>query len=117
MKPDVKVKFSPSAEVREGDRVRLTCSTHCPLTHNKNYSWFLNLQLLPEQNKHLLLDAVTTHHAGKYSCSVTTQRHIRAPEETLVVQSSSVQWREAAAAGVGAAVLILITLSVLCWIR
>ncbi|TWW58968.1 hypothetical protein D4764_06G0004980 [Takifugu flavidus] len=57
----------------EGDRVKLTCSTSCPLTNNKNYIWYLNDQLLqlPEhQNKHLVLDVVTTQHAGKYSCAI-----------------------------------------------
>ncbi|TWW58969.1 hypothetical protein D4764_06G0004990 [Takifugu flavidus] len=76
----------------EGDRVKLTCSTSCPLTNNKNYIWYLNDQLLqlPEhQNKHLVLDVVTTQHAGKYSCAVNTQRDVRSPEKTLRVQSSS----------------------------
>uniref|UniRef100_A0A674PNC8 Reverse transcriptase domain-containing protein n=1 Tax=Takifugu rubripes TaxID=31033 RepID=A0A674PNC8_TAKRU len=89
---DIKVKISPSTEVTEGDRVKLTCSTSCPLTNNKNYIWYLNDQLLqlPEhQNKHLVLDAVTTQHAGIYSCAVNTQRDVRSPEKTLRVQSSS----------------------------
>ncbi|TWW54468.1 hypothetical protein D4764_0186630 [Takifugu flavidus] len=33
----IKVKISPSTEVTEGDGVKLTCSTSCPLTNNKNY--------------------------------------------------------------------------------
>lgn len=118
MKSDVQVRFSPSAEVTEGQRVSLTCSTHCPLTHNKNYIWYLNRQLLREpqyKNKHLVLDPVRAQHAGNYSCSVTTQ--IQSPEKTLVVRSSSFQWREAAAVGVGAAALVFITLAVVCWIR
>ncbi|TWW54527.1 hypothetical protein D4764_0018280 [Takifugu flavidus] len=64
---DIKVNISPSTEMTEGDRVKLTCSTSCPLTNNKNYIWYLNDQLLqlPEhQNKHLVLDVVTTQHAG-----------------------------------------------------
>ncbi|XP_029706259.1 uncharacterized protein isoform X2 [Takifugu rubripes] len=63
---DIKVKISPSTEVTEGDRVKLTCRTSCPLTNNKNYIWYLNDQLLqlPEhQNKHLVLDVVTPQHA------------------------------------------------------
>ncbi|CAG12546.1 unnamed protein product [Tetraodon nigroviridis] len=113
---DVEVKFSPSAEVTEGQSVRLTCSTHCPLTH-KNYTWYLNHRLLPEhQNKHLVLDPATSQHAGSYSCSVTDQEHTRSPEKTLKVQSSSSQWREAAAAAAGgAAALLFITLAVI-WI-
>lgn len=119
LKPDVRVKFSPSAEATEGQSVRLTCSTHCPLTHNSNYIWYRNHQLLPEhQNKHLLLDPVTSQHAGSYSCSVATRRRVRSPEKTLEVQRSWMRWREAAAAaGAGAAALLFITLAVVCWIR
>ncbi|TWW54830.1 hypothetical protein D4764_0256310 [Takifugu flavidus] len=116
---DIKVKISPSTEVTEGDRVKLTCSTSCPLTNNKNYIWYLNDQLLqlPEhQNKHLVLDAVTTQHAGNYSCAVNTQRDVRSPEKTLRVQSSSLKWTLVAAAGVGAALLVFTSL-VICCIR
>ncbi|TWW58997.1 hypothetical protein D4764_06G0005270 [Takifugu flavidus] len=115
----IKVKISPSTEVTEGDRVKLTCSTSCPLTNNKNYIWYLNDQLLqlPEhQHKHLVLDAVTTQHAGNYSCAVNTQRDVRSPEKTLRVQSSSLKWTLAAAAGVGAALLVFTSL-VICCIR
>ncbi|TWW54471.1 hypothetical protein D4764_0186660 [Takifugu flavidus] len=80
----IKVKISPSTEVTEGDGVKLTCSTSCPLTNNKNYIWYLNDQLLqlPEhQNKHLVLDAVTTQHAGNYSCAVNTQRDALGPHK------------------------------------
>ncbi|XP_038568757.1 uncharacterized protein LOC119898653 isoform X2 [Micropterus salmoides] len=38
----LRVKFTPSAEVTEGQRVTLTCSTSCPLTDNTNYIWYLN---------------------------------------------------------------------------
>ncbi|TWW53087.1 hypothetical protein D4764_0016650 [Takifugu flavidus] len=116
---DIKVKISPSTEVTEGDRVKLTCSTSCTLTNNKNYIWYLNDQLLqlPEhQNKHLVLDAVTTQHAGNYSCAVNTQRDVRSPEKTLRVQSSSLKWTLAAAAGVSAALMVFISL-VICCIR
>ncbi|TWW54941.1 hypothetical protein D4764_0240580 [Takifugu flavidus] len=117
---DIKVKISPSTEVTEGDRVKLTCSTSCPLTNNKNYIWYLNDQLLqlPEhQNKHLVLDVVTPQHAGgNYSCAMNTQRDVRSPEKTLRVQSSSLKWTLAAAAGVGAALMVFISL-VICCIR
>ncbi|XP_029706249.1 B-cell receptor CD22-like isoform X3 [Takifugu rubripes] len=116
---DIKVKISPSTEVTEGDRVKLTCSTSCPLTNNKNYIWYLNDQLLqlPEhQNKHLVLDVVTPQHAGNYSCAVNTQRDVRSPEKTLRVQSSSLKWTLTAAAGVGAALLVFTSL-VICCIR
>ncbi|TWW54556.1 hypothetical protein D4764_0279930 [Takifugu flavidus] len=114
----IKVKISPSTEVTEGDRVKLTCSTSCPLTNNKNYIWYLNDQLLqlPEhQNKHLVLDVVTTQHAGNYSCAVNTQRDVRSPEKTLRVQSSSLKWTLAAAAGVRVALLVFTSL-VIIWI-
>ncbi|XP_050926380.1 B-cell receptor CD22 isoform X2 [Lates calcarifer] len=86
---DLKVRMSPSAEVTEGQRVTLTCSTSCPLTDDKNYIWFLNSRplTLPEnQNKHLVLDPVSSQHAGNYSCAVKIQRDIRSPEEILTVQ-------------------------------
>lgn len=114
----IKVKISPSTEVTEGDRVKLTCSTSCPLTNNKNYIWYLNDQLLqlPEyQNKHLVLDVVTTQHAGNYSCAVNSQRDVRSPEKTLRVQRSSLKWTLAAAAGAGAALLVFTSLVVI-WI-
>ncbi|TWW58960.1 hypothetical protein D4764_06G0004900 [Takifugu flavidus] len=114
----IKVKISPSTEVTEGDGVKLTCSTSCPLTNNKNYIWYLNdqlLQLPEQQNKHLVLDAVTTQHAGNYSCAVNTQRDVRSPEQTLRVQSSSLKWTLTAAAGVGVALLVFTSL-VIIWI-
>ncbi|KAL7405049.1 hypothetical protein ABVT39_023145 [Epinephelus coioides] len=85
----LKVKFTPSAEVTEGQRVTLTCSTSCPLTDNTNYIWFLNsrpLTLTETQTKHLVLDPVSSQHAGNYSCGIKTQRDITSPEETLTVQ-------------------------------
>ncbi|GLD74887.1 uncharacterized protein AKAME5_002621900 [Lates japonicus] len=86
---DLKVTMTPSAEVTEGQRVTLTCSTSCPLTVDKNYFWYLNSRplTLPEnQSKHLVLDPVSSWHAGNYSCAVKTQRDIRSPEEILTVQ-------------------------------
>ncbi|XP_029706263.1 uncharacterized protein isoform X2 [Takifugu rubripes] len=115
---DIKVKISPSTEVTEGDRVKLTCNTSCPLTNNKNYIWYLNDQLLqlPEhQNKHLVLAVVTPQHAGNYSCAVNTQRDVRSPEKTLRVQSSSLKWTLTAAAGVRVALLVFTSL-VIIWI-
>ncbi|XP_008293150.1 uncharacterized protein LOC103367033, partial [Stegastes partitus] len=52
------VTMTPSAEVTEGQRVTLTCSTSCPLTGNTNYIWYFNGRPLG-QNKHLLLDPVS----------------------------------------------------------
>ncbi|XP_044043385.1 uncharacterized protein LOC122871883 isoform X2 [Siniperca chuatsi] len=84
------VKFTPSAVVTEGQRVTLTCSTSCPLTDNTIYIWYLNSRPLtrPEnQNKHLVLDPVSTQHAGNYSCAVKTPQNISSPEETLTVKA------------------------------
>ncbi|XP_037619622.1 sialoadhesin-like isoform X7 [Sebastes umbrosus] len=116
----VKVQFSPSAVVTEDQRVTLTCSTSCPLTDNTNYIWFFNsrpLNLTENQNKHLVLDPVSSQHAGKYSCAVRTHNNSSSHEETLTVQSMRGKWTPAAAAGVCAALLVIIPLSVFCWIR
>ncbi|XP_050926376.1 uncharacterized protein LOC108887183 isoform X2 [Lates calcarifer] len=85
---DLRVKFTPSAEVTEGQRVTLTCSTSCPLTDDTNYLWYMNSRplTLPEnQTKHLVLDPVSSQHAGKYSCAVKTHS-ISSSEETLSVK-------------------------------
>ncbi|XP_037619618.1 uncharacterized protein LOC119484678 isoform X4 [Sebastes umbrosus] len=116
----LKVQFSPSAVVTEDQRVTLTCSTSCPLTDNTNYIWFFNsrpLTLTENQNKHLVLDPVSSQHAGKYSCAVRTHNNSSSHEETLTVQSMRGKWTPAAAAGVCAALLVIIPLSVFCWIR
>eukprot|EP00064_Thunnus_orientalis_P012403 superscaffoldBa00001899_g12438 len=84
----LRVGFNPSAEVTEGQRVTLTCSTSCPLTDNTTYIWYLNSQPLtvPEsQNKQLVLDPVSIQHAGNYSCAVETPQNISSSEETLTV--------------------------------
>ncbi|XP_038585979.1 sialoadhesin-like [Micropterus salmoides] len=86
----LRVKFTPSAEVTEGQRVTLTCRTSCPLTDNTNYIWYLNTRplTLPEnQNKHLVLDPVSSQHAGNYSCAV--KNSISSHERTLTVQGKS----------------------------
>ncbi|XP_074486919.1 uncharacterized protein LOC141765012 isoform X3 [Sebastes fasciatus] len=116
----LKVQFSPSAVVTEDQRVTLTCSTSCPLTDNTNYIWFFNsrpLTLTENQNKHLVLDPVSSQHAGNYSCAVRTHNNSSSHEETLTVQSMRGKWTPAAAAGVCAALLVIIPLSVFCWIR
>ncbi|XP_051240484.1 uncharacterized protein LOC127354555 isoform X2 [Dicentrarchus labrax] len=116
----LKVKFTPSAVVTEGQTVTLTCSTSCPLTDNTNYIWYLNSRplTLPEnQNKHLVLDPVSSQHAGNYSCAVKTHNNISSREKTLTVHSKTGKWTSAAAAGVGAVLLVIIPLTVFCWIR
>uniref|UniRef100_A0A8C4DFM7 Ig-like domain-containing protein n=1 Tax=Dicentrarchus labrax TaxID=13489 RepID=A0A8C4DFM7_DICLA len=112
--------FTPSAVVTEGQRVTLTCSTSCPLTDNTNYIWYLNSRplTLPEnQNKHLVLDPVSSQHAGRYSCAVKTHNNISSREKTLTVHSKTGKWTPAAAAGVGAVLLVIIPLTVFWWIR
>ncbi|XP_035805703.2 uncharacterized protein LOC111570905 [Amphiprion ocellaris] len=80
------VTMSPSAEVTEGQRVTLTCSTSCPLTDNNNYIWYLNSRPL-SQNKHLVLDPVGLQHAGNYSCAVKTHGDMESAERALTVQA------------------------------
>ena len=83
----LKVTFTPSAVVTEGQRVTLTCSTSCPL--NTDYTWIFNsrpLNLSESQNKHLVLDPVRNQHAGNYSCAVTSENNKMSPEATLTVQ-------------------------------
>ena len=115
----LKVTFTPSAVVTEGQRVTLTCSTSCPL--NTNYTWNFNsrpLNLPENQNKHLILDPVSSQHEGRYSCTVKTgRRTIGSAEKTLTVQNIKVKQTSAAAAGVCAALLVLILLAVLWWMR
>ncbi|XP_042341541.1 uncharacterized protein LOC121942409 isoform X2 [Plectropomus leopardus] len=110
----LRVKFTPSAVVTEDQRVTLTCSTSCPLTDDTNYIWFFNsrpLTLTENRNKHLILDPVSSLHAGNYSCAVKTQRDFTSPEETLTVQSKTGKWTPAAAAGVCATLLFVISLA------
>ncbi|XP_054459632.1 B-cell receptor CD22-like [Anoplopoma fimbria] len=116
----LKVELSPSAVVTEDQRVTLTCSTSCPLTDNTNYIWFFNSRpLTPTENhnKHLVLDPVSSQHAGSYACAVRSHNNISSHVKTLTVQSKRGQWTPAAAAGVCAALLVIIPLSVFCWIR
>ncbi|XP_026159852.1 uncharacterized protein LOC113128610 [Mastacembelus armatus] len=82
------VTFTPSAMVTEGQTVTLTCSTSCPVTDNTNYIWYLNRRpvTLPQsQNKHLVLDPVSSQHAGNYSCAVKTHKNIISHERILTV--------------------------------
>uniref|UniRef100_A0A667ZX04 Ig-like domain-containing protein n=1 Tax=Myripristis murdjan TaxID=586833 RepID=A0A667ZX04_9TELE len=86
---DLRVQVTPSAEVTEGQRVTLTCSTSCPLADSSSYIWYHNSRALspPESHhKQLLLDPVSRQHAGNYSCAVSTHRDIKSPEETLTVK-------------------------------
>uniref|UniRef100_A0A672FWZ2 Ig-like domain-containing protein n=1 Tax=Salarias fasciatus TaxID=181472 RepID=A0A672FWZ2_SALFA len=108
------VKVTPSPEVTEGQRVTLTCSTSCPLTHNSNYMWFFKGEPLNSNNKHLILEAFSHQHAGSYSCAVRTGSNItdRSAVKTLKVQSVTIMW-EVVIAGVSAVLLLFILLSVI----
>ncbi|KAE8300501.1 hypothetical protein D5F01_LYC00642 [Larimichthys crocea] len=109
------VKFASSAVVTEGQRVTLTCSTSCPLSDNTNYIWYLNSRplTLPEnQHKQLVLDPVSSQHAGRYSCAVKTHNILSSFEKTLTVHSNTGKWTAAAAAGGVAGLLLIITLAV-----
>lgn len=114
------MKLHPEV-VTEGQRVTLTCSTSCPLSGDTTYIWFLNGQplTLPEnQSKHLVLDPVNRQHAGYYSCAVESgKRNISSTDKTLTVLRIPGDLILAAAAGAGAALLVIIPLTVLCCIR
>ncbi|XP_040891188.1 uncharacterized protein LOC121180110 isoform X2 [Toxotes jaculatrix] len=89
----LKVTVAPSAVVKEGQRVTLTCSTSCPLTDDTIYTWYFNsreLNLPRNHNKHLVLRSVSWKHAGNYSCAVKALQEISSPEATLTVKGNSV---------------------------
>ncbi|XP_041640063.1 B-cell receptor CD22-like [Cheilinus undulatus] len=117
---DLRVTFSPSAEVTEGQKVTLTCSTSCPLTDDANYIWYWNTQLLTpqeNQNKHLIVEVARIQHAGNYSCAVNTLNNTRSNEKTLTVHRKMGTWILAAVAGATAAFLVITVLAVVCCIR
>lgn len=106
------VDVKPAAEVTDGQRVTLTCSTSCPLSGNTNYIWYLNsqpLSLTKTANKHLIIDAVSSQDEGNYSCAVDM---ISSAVKTLTVQRrTTVDWKPAAA-GLSAAIFVLGALTV-----
>ncbi|XP_035992561.1 uncharacterized protein LOC105924886 [Fundulus heteroclitus] len=108
---ELRVDLRPAAEVTEGQRVTLTCSTSCPLSENTKYIWYLNsqpLRLTKTHNKQLTIDAVSSQDEGNYSCAVET---ISSAAKTLTVQRRTANWG-AAAAGASAALLVFIPLIV-----
>lgn len=115
----LEVKMSP-AVATEGQRVTLTCSTSCPLSDSV-YIWSFNGRplMLPEnQSKHLVLDPVSGQHDGNYSCSVRSgTRNVSSSEVKVTVLRVRGEPVVAAAAGLGAALLLVTALSVFCWIR
>uniref|UniRef100_A0A3P9HHY3 Ig-like domain-containing protein n=1 Tax=Oryzias latipes TaxID=8090 RepID=A0A3P9HHY3_ORYLA len=112
---DLRVKIRPSAEVTEGQKVTLTCSTSCPLTQNSNFRWYLNHQPLKLENKHLVIDAVTSQDAGNYSCVDKTKKNTMSPVKTFTVTSSPTTWK--AVVGVSTIVFVSVCLTVFLWVR
>ncbi|XP_062243703.1 uncharacterized protein LOC133953676 [Platichthys flesus] len=111
----LRVKFSPSEEVTEGQRVTLTCRTSCPLTDNMNYIWYLNNQPLTKtQSKYLVLDPVSSEHEGNYSCKVKMLQK-SSHQKMLTVHSKINQTQTAI--GYVALLLVVIPTSIFFWIR
>ena len=78
----------PAAMVTEGQRVTLVCSSSCPLTDNPTYIWYQNRQVVTQsQHNYVLLEPVSSQHAGEYSCAVKGQEELRSPGETLTVET------------------------------
>lgn len=110
------------ANVTEGQRVTLTCIPSCPLAENTTYTWYLNNQavkLQQNKNKQLVLDPVSSQHAGNYHCAV---KNVKSNKKTLTVQSNKTSAVAAAAAGGAVVTLLIITLIitlifVILWIR
>ncbi|XP_069387102.1 B-cell receptor CD22-like [Paralichthys olivaceus] len=113
---ELKVKFTPSAEVTEGQRVTLTCRTSCPLTDNMNYIWYLNNQTVNQtkrQSKYLVLDPVSSEHAGNYSCRFKMFQRSSQHKMLTVHRKQGAQ----AAIGIVAILLVIIPIIVFLWIR
>ncbi|XP_014824492.1 PREDICTED: sialoadhesin-like isoform X3 [Poecilia mexicana] len=114
---DLLVDVRPAAEVTEGQRVTLTCSTSCPLSENTNYIWYLNsrpLSLTKTPNKHLIIDAVSSRDEGNYSCAVEM---ISSVGKTLTVlrgrtATTTVNWGPAARFSVSLLVCLLLSVFV-----
>ncbi|KAK2817377.1 hypothetical protein Q5P01_025568 [Channa striata] len=116
----LRVRFTPSTVVTEGQRVTLTCGTSCPLSGDTSYIWSFNGQPLPQSRiKHLVLDPVSSQHAGSYSCAVRVgPKNISSDEKTLTVLviTGEQMLTPSALAGFSAALLVLIIFNVSCWI-
>ncbi|KAL2086189.1 hypothetical protein ACEWY4_017248 [Coilia grayii] len=92
----LQVKVSPG-QVREGERVELTCDTTCPISSNSlaTFSWYKDRHLIsqqnlrgPPQNQHqqLVLEAATPEDTGHYSCAMGGPLELRSPRVEMSVQ-------------------------------
>ncbi|XP_062378089.1 B-cell receptor CD22-like [Sardina pilchardus] len=87
----VQVWLSPG-QVREGERVELTCNTTCPMTRRSAlFKWYKDtISLLSGQNhgQQLVLDPVTVEDAGRYSCAMAGQQELHSPAVDVLIQYS-----------------------------
>ncbi|XP_069061342.1 sialoadhesin [Pleurodeles waltl] len=83
-----KVLISPSAEVREGETVTMTCMATRSEDVVSRYVWFKNTKWLKESSERsLIFEAVASGDAGSYNCkSESKDGSATSPPRTLTVR-------------------------------
>ncbi|XP_078530666.1 sialoadhesin-like isoform X2 [Lissotriton helveticus] len=82
-----KVLISPSAEVREGDMVTMTCMATTNEHVGSRYIWFKNTKWLKESSERsFIFEAIASGDAGSYNCkSENKDESATSPPRTLTV--------------------------------